>query len=541
MQQVSRRWALKAGALVPLVSAAGFPARVFGQAAVVLRRANGAEPDTLDPHKASGTWEANILGDMLIGLMTEDVKGEPTFGSAVSYTVSKDGLLYTFKLRPDMTWSDGVPLTADDFVFAFQRILDPKTAARYASLIYPIKNAQAVNSGKLASSNVGARAVDTKTLEISLEGPTPYFINLLVHHTTFPVPKHVIEKVGDDWVKPANIQVNGAYKLVEWTPNSVVRLQKNSRFFDAANVAIDEVRYLPISDNHATLARFRAGEIDCSNDFPTREYAKLKAGGYPEIKPSEAHVYPYVATTYVQFNTGRAPFNDARIRRALSLGIDREILTDKVLGTGQVAAYSLVPPGMSNYSGGPELDFKSWPMDQRRAEAVKLLAQAGFTPEKPLSFDYRYRENPDNQRVAIALQAMWKEIGVIAQLLNSDAAVHYNALRTQDFSVADAGWVADYNDAQNFLFILMTSSGQMNYGKFSNAKYDELMGQAAHTQDLVHRSNILKSAEQIELDQQPVAPLFYSVSRALVRDYVKGWADNSLNWHRTRFMRIDHS
>ncbi len=539
MRRVSRRWTLKAGAIAPLAAALGFPARVFAQAPMVLRRANGAEPDSLDPHKSSGTWEANIIGDMLIGLMTEDVKGEPTLGTAVSHTVSPDGLVYTFKLRPEMTWSDGVPVTADDFVFAFQRILDPKTAARYASLVYPIKNAQAVNSGKLPTSSVGARAIDSKTLEITLEGPTPYFINLLVHHTTFPVPKHVLEKVGDDWAKPQNIQVNGAYKLAEWVPNSVVRLEKNPRFFDAANVAIDTVRYLPISDNHATLDRFRAGEIDCSNDFPTREYAKLKAGGYPQIKPSEAHVFPYVATTYVQFNTERVPFTDARVRRALSLAIDREILTDKVLGTGQVPAYSLVPPGMANYSGGPELDFKSWPMDQRRDEAKKLLAQLGFTPEKPLSFDYRYRENPDNQRIAIALQAMWKEIGVVARLLNSTTAVHYNALRTQDFSVADAGWVADYNDAQNFLFILMSSSGQMNYGKFSNPKYDDLMNQAAHTQDLVHRSNILKSAEQIELDQEPVAPLFYSVSRALVRDYLKGWVDNTLNWHRTRFMRIE--
>ena len=540
MKKISRRWALKTGAALPFVAGLGIPLHARAQAPIVLRRANGAEPDSLDPHKSSGTWEANIIGDMLLGLMTDDVNGQPTLGSAASYSVSKDGLIYTFKLRPDMTWSDGLPLTADDFVFAFQRILDPKTAAQYASLVYPIKNAQAINSGKLPASSVGARAVDAKTLEVTLESPTPYFINLLVHHTMFPVPKHIVEKVGNDWVKPQNIEVNGAYKLVEWTPNSVVRLAKNARFFDAKNVQIDEIRYLPISDNHTTLARFRAGEIDCTNDFPTREYAKLKAGGYPEIKPSEAHVFPYVATTYVQFNTQRVPFSDARVRRALSLAIDRTILTDKVLGTGQVPAYSLVPPGMANYSGGPELDFKSWPMDRRQDEARKLLAQLGYTSDKPLTFEYRFRNNPDNARIAIALQAMWKQIGVVVQLLNSDTAVHYNALRTQDFSVADAGWVADYNDAQNFLFVLQSSSGQMNYGKYRNAKYDDLMSQAARAGDPLHRSNLLRSAEQIELDEQPVAPLFYSVSRALVRDYVKGWEDNALNWHRTRFMRIDH-
>jgi len=540
MRRISRRWALKAGAALPIAGALNMPLLATAQVPIVLRRANGAEPDSLDPHKSSGTWEANIIGDMLLGLMTDGINGQPTLGSAESYSVSKDGLVYTFKLRADMSWSDGVPLTADDFVFAFQRILDPATAAQYASLVYPIKNAQAINSAKLPTSSIGARSIDAKTLEVTLESPTPYFINLLVHHTTFPVPKHIVEKVGRDWVKPQNIEVNGAYKLVEWTPNSVVRLAKNPRFFDAKNVQIDEIRYLPISDNHMTLERFRAGEIDCTNDFPTREYAKLKAGGYSEIKPSEAHVFPYVATTYIQFNTTRVPFTDARVRRALSLAVDRSILTDKVLGTGQVPAYSLVPPGMANYSDGPTLDFKDWPMQKRLDEARSLLAQMGFTPDKPLAFEYRYRENPDNRRIAIALQAMWKQIGVNAQLLNSDTAVHYNALRSQDFSVADAGWVADYNDAQDFLFVLQSNSGQMNYGKYRNAKYDDLMDQAAHALDLVHRSNLLKSAEQIELDDQPVAPLFYSVSRALVRDYVKGWEDNALNWHRTRFLRIEH-
>jgi len=544
MKRISRRWAIKAGAALPLAGALNAPlfarAQSAAQAPIVLRRSNGAEPDTLDPHKSSGTWEANIIGDMLLGLMTDDIKGQPTLGSAESYSVSKDGTVYTFKVRADMNWSDGVPVTADDFVCAFQRILDPKTAAQYASLIYPVKNAQAVNAGKLPPTSVGARAIDAKTLEVTLEGPTPYFLNLLVHHTTFPVPKHIVEKVGSDWTKPQNIEVNGAYKLVEWTPNSVIRLAKNPRFYDAQNVQIDEVRYLPISDNRTTLARFRAGEIDCTNDFPTREYANLKSGRYPEIKPSEAHVYPYVAVTYVQFNTQRVPFTDARVRRALSLAIDRSILTDRVLGTGQVPAYTLVPPGMANYSGGAELDFKAWPMDKRLNEARKLLAQVGFTPDKPLTFEYRYRNNPDNARIAIALQGMWKQIGVIVTLLNSDTAVHYNALRTQDFAVADAGWVADYNDPQNFLFVLQSSSGQMNYGKFRNAKYDDLMDQAGRTQDVVHRSNLLHAAEQVELDEQPVAPLFYSVSRALVRDYVKGWEDNTLNWHRTRFMRIEH-
>ena len=540
MRLLSRRKVLELAGGGASLLALDWPLSARAAQPVVLRRSNGAEPDSLDPHKTSGTWEANIIGDMLIGLMTEDMSGRPIYGSAMSHTESADGLGYTFKLRA-MTWSDGTPLTADDFVFAFQRILNPATASRYASLVYPIKNAQAVNGGKLPLTALGARAADPQTLEVTLENPTPYFINLLVHHTMFPVPRHVIDKVGDAWIKPEYIQVNGAYKLVEWVPNSIIRLARNTRFYDVANVQIDEIDYYPIADNSVALQRFRAGALDVTNDFPTREYQKLKSGGYTEVKPSEVHVFPYVATTYVLFNTQKPPFTDPQVRRALSLAIDRSAITDKILGTGQVPAYSLVPHGMANYDDGPELDFKEWPMDKRLAEAKRLLQSAGFTPDKPLRFTYRYRENVDTQRIAVALQAMWKTIGVDVQLLNSETATHYNALRTQDFDVADAGWVADYNDAEDFLFMLQSSAGQMNYGKYNNARYDALMAQAAQTHDLAARAGILKQAEQIELADEPLAPLFYSVSRSLVKDYVKGWQDNVLDWHRSRYLRIERS
>lgn len=505
---------------------------------VVMHRSNGAEPDSLDPHKSSGTWENNIIGDMILGLMTENAKGETIYGAAESHKMSADGRVYTFQIRKDMTWSDGVPVTADDFVFALERILDPKTAAQYASILYPIKNAAAINQGRLPPVNIGARAIDAKTLEVTLENPTPYFLELLTHYTAFPVPKHKVAQLGDDWVKAGNYVSNGAYMLADWVPNSQVRLVRNPKFYDAANVKIDEVVFYPISDSSIALKRFRAGELHATNDFPTREYQKLKSGGYPEIKPSEVRVAPYTATSYIQFNTTKAPFNDARVRRALSLALDRETITDKVLGTGQVPAYALVPPGMANYGQGPELDFKGKPFAERQAEAKALLAEAGFTAANPLKFQYRYRENLDNRRIAIAVAAMWKEIGVSAELFNAETKVHYNALRTQDFEVADAGWVADYNDAENYLFLLQSTSGQMNYGKYANPAYDALMAKAAATTNLEARAAILRDAERIILGEQPLVPLFFSVSRSLVRSNVEGWEDNLLNWHRTRFMRI---
>jgi oligopeptide transport system substrate-binding protein len=521
--------------------AAGFIAAAGSAQASVIRRSNAAEPDSIDPHKAQGTWENNIIGDMLIGLMTLDAKANRINGAAESYTITPDGLTYTFKIRKDMNWSDGVPVTAGDFVYAFQRILNPKTAAPYASIIYPILNARVVNEGKLPVGAVGARAIDAKTLEIKLEQPTPFFLELLTHYTTYPVPKHQVEKLGDVWIKPGNYVANGPYKLAEWVPNSYIKLLKNKSFYGAASVQTDEIDYLPISDSSIVLKRFQAGEINTTNDFPTRQYRDMKAGKVDAVLPAEAHAVPFVSTVYIQFNTQIKPFDDPRVRRALSLAIDRSIITDKVLGAGQVPAYAFIPPGMANYgAGGPQLDFKDWPMAKRRAEAVALLKQAGYRPDHPLSFTFRYRDTVDIRRISIAYQGMWAAIGVKAALLNLEVKVLYTALRTQDFEVSDAGWVADYNDPQNFLFLLQSSSGQMNYGKYANPKFDSLMDEASRTLDLAKRAGLLRAAEQIELDEEPLVPVYFNVSRSLVSHKVHGWQDNVLDWHRSRFLSIDH-
>jgi oligopeptide transport system substrate-binding protein len=507
-------------------------------APMVLHRANGAEPDTLDPAKATGVWENNIIGDMFIGLMTEDVHGQPVLGAAASYSVSPDGLVYTFKLRGGMTWSDGTPLTAADFVYSLRRLFDPKTASPYASILYPIKNAMNVNAGLDFSPELGVRALNEETLQITLAHPTPYFLSLLTHTTAMPVPRRAIEQFGDAWTKPDHIVVDGPYKLAQWVPNSIIRLTKNPRFYDAAHVAIGEVDYYPVADSSTVLKRFRAGDFDITNDFPAREYQVLKAGGYAGVTPSEVHVYPYVATTYVQFNVTRPPFDSAKVRRALSEAIDRKILTAKLLGDGEVPAYALVPPHMAHYENGPQLDFKNEPLAERQADAKRLLAEAGFSAAHPLKLTFRYRNRLDTKRVATAVAAMWKEVGVEAQLLSSDPQVHYNALRTGNFEVADAGWVADYNDAQNFLYLLQSNSGAMNYGRYSNPAFDALMKKADQTQSLAAREALLKQAEAIALRDEPLIPLFYGVSRALVKSYVKGYDDNTLGWHRTRYMSL---
>ncbi len=503
---------------------------------ITLRRGNGAEPDTLDPQKQSGTWENNITTDLNEGLMTYDAAGNTIYGVAISHTVSPDGLVYTYKLRDGVKWSDGVPLTAEDFVFSFQRILDPKTAAQYASLLYPIKNAEAVNEGKLPPSAVGVKALDDQTVQITLENPTPFLPTLLTHQVAQPVPKHVVEKYGDKWTAAGTMVTNGPYKLAEWIPNTDIKLVKNPYYYDADKVQIQVVYFYPIKDASTELARYKAGALDMTDSIPARELPELKAKW-----PDQVHVFPYTSTTYVQINVHKKPFDDLRVRQALSLAIDREIICDKVLNAGQTPAYSFVPPGMANYEAGAHVFFKDWTMDRRRAKARELLAAAGFGPDHPLKFTYRYRDSEDNRRVSIVLAGMWKEVGIQVELLNTETQVHYNALRTQDFEVADAGWVADYNDAENYLFLMESTSGQMNYSKYKNVKYDALMDQAAKTLDLKARADLLRQAEQLILDDVPVIPIYFGASRQLVKPYVKGFKSNLLKWHRTRYMRVERA
>ncbi|MBL8781018.1 MAG: peptide ABC transporter substrate-binding protein, partial [Alphaproteobacteria bacterium] len=275
----SRVWPLCRLMFAALVLSLGVASADAGK---VLHRGNGSEPYSLDPHRTTGVWESHIIGDMLVGLYTEDAIGQPIFGAAENAVTSEDGLTWTFKIRPH-TWSDGVPVSAEDFVFAYQRILDPKTAAQYANVLYAIKNAQKVNKGDLPVSALGVRAVDASTLVIELDHPAPYLPQLLTHHTATPLPRALVQKVGNDWTKPGTMVSNGPYLLTEWRPHDHVKLVKNPKFFDAATVKIDEVYFYPIEDDLAALKRYRAGELDTNERWPLTEHKWLR-----ENIPNEA-------------------------------------------------------------------------------------------------------------------------------------------------------------------------------------------------------------------------------------------------------------
>ncbi|KKB10953.1 peptide ABC transporter substrate-binding protein [Devosia geojensis] len=508
--------------------------------AVTLQMHNGGDPGSLDPHKVSGDWENRVVGDYIEGLVTENAEAEPIPGQAESWDVSEDGLVYTFHLRDGIQWSDGTPVTADDFVFAFQRLMNPATASDYAYLQYSIQNAEAINSGEITDFNeLGVKAIDDQTVEITLEQPTPFFLDSLTHYTAFPVPKHLVEEHGDAWTETDTIVANGPYKIVEWLPGSYVRSEKNETYYDAENVQIDEVFYHVLEDQAAALNRYRAGEFDILTDFPADQYQWLQ-----DNLPGEAHVEPFLGVYYYVLNQESEPLNDVRIREALSISVMRDVIGPDVLGTGELPAYGWVPPGTGNYvenAYAPE--WAEMPYEERVARAIELMTEAGYGPENPLNLQLRYNTNDNHQRIAVAIAAMWEPLGVNVELFNSETAVHYDALRAGDFQVGRAGWLLDYNDPSNTLDLLKTGITQgdgmnwgNNYGRYSNEEFDALLTQAAAEQDLVARGEILAQAEKIAMDEFAAIPIYWYVSKNVVSPKIEGFVDNAKDIHRTRWL-----
>ena len=528
------RWRVLAWALALGLSAA-VPAPA--NAEVVFRRGNDAEPESLDPHKVGSHWENSVLGDLFLALTTEDAKANPIPGAAESWTISPDGLVWTFTLRPGLLWSDGVPLKASDFVFGFRRLLDPKTAARYAFVQYVIKNAEKANAGKLPLEQVGVRAISDRTLEITLETPTPFLPGLLTHYTAYPIPEHAVRKYGDDWIKPGVMVSNGAYTLAAWVPHDHIAVTKNPTFYDAANVAIDTVHFIPLELEPQAFARYRSGQIDAflgKNGFPLEDMPIVNRDF-----PGQAHMVPQLAVEYIVGNMRKAPFNDPRVRRAVSLCLDRDLLVEKVYKVGFVPAYSFVPPGTAGYNNAAQLDFKNWSMDRRRMEARRLLADAGYSAQRPLEFEFRTMAITRSRRVIVTSSALLKECGIIAHIFLNESKVYYTALQMFDFTLGMAAWNADYNDPYTFLSLLDSRAGPYNYQGYKNPDYDRLMDEAQRTQDLDARAAILAKAEQLALDESAVIPVAISSYRELVAPYVKGYQENATSMHRSRWMRLE--
>ena len=488
-----------------------------------IRIGNTGEPATLDPHRYNLRLEETILNDLYLGLTTMSAAGHIVPGAAISWDVSRDGLTWTFELRPNARWSDGEPVTAEDFVFSYQRLLNPQTASSLAFFMYPIKNAEAINSGNAPLNSLGVTALTMHRLAIELEKPFPFFAERLLYPTAYPVPPHAIAAHGDAWVKPGNMVTNGAFILADWRPQGFVELAKNQHFYDAFNVALPGVRYIPVQNATTALNRYRAGELDAILEFPAGELRWLR-----QHMADHVRVSPLLSVMYLVFNVSEPPFNDARVRKALALAIDRRILTEKVLKSGERISYGLVPSMVANYpTATTQLPD--------RALALNLLRAAGFTQDNPLKLTLRYFTGDENKRIQIAIASMWRSVGVQTSLHHAELNVHFADLRQGNFQVAHAGWFGE-NNPEHYLELLMSDIGDVNYGRYMSPKYDRLMRQAKRTADLETRITLLKGAEIEGLRDFSVIPLYSVMIRSLVDPQILGWHTNPRNVHGARYL-----
>lgn len=499
----------------------------------VLRRGNGAEPETLDPHRAESVTASNVLRDLYEGLVTEAPDGRLVPGAARRWTVSVDGLVYTFELHPDGRWSNGDPVTAADFEYGLRRSADPATLSKYSAILAPIANATAVIAGELPPEALGVRAVDAHTLEIRLDAPTPYFLGLLTHASTYPVHRPTVGAHGLRFARPGTLVGNGAYRLVEWSMQSHIRAERNAHYRDDASTVIDEVWYLAIENADAELSRYRAGALDMTGSVPARQIGWLR-----RHLPDELHIAPYLGSYVFGYNMTRPPFaGNLALRRALALAIDREILTARISGAGEIPAWTWVPP-VTGYAP-PQPEWAGWTPAQRHAEARRLYAEAGYSARQPLRVTLLYNTDNNHRRLTAAIAAMWREVlGVQTTLANQEWQVFLQTRRERiDTEVFRYAWIGDYDDPYTFAEILHSQHGINDMG-YGNPHYDALLGRAAREADPALRMALLAEAERVMLDDQPLIPVYFYVSKKLVKPWVDGYAANILDHHHTRHLRI---
>ncbi|EBJ3272741.1 oligopeptide ABC transporter substrate-binding protein OppA [Salmonella enterica] len=524
MSNITKKSLIAAGILTALMvasaaNAADVPAGVQLADKQKLVRNNGSEVQSLDPHKIEGVPESNVSRDLFEGLLISDVEGHPSPGVAEKWE-NKDFKVWTFHLRKNAKWSDGTPVTAHDFVYSWQRLADPNTASPYASYLQygHIANVDDIIAGKKTATDLGVKALDDHTFEVTLSEPVPYFYKLLVHPSVSPVPKAAVEKFGDKWTQPTNIVTNGAYKLKNWVVNERIVLERNPQYWDNDKTVINQVTYLPISSEVTDVNRYRSGEIDMTyNNMPIELFQKLKK----EI-PNEVRVDPYLCTYYYEINNQKAPFNDVRVRTALKLALDRDIIVNKVKNQGDLPAYSYTPP----YTDGAKLvepEWFKWPQEKRNEEAKKLLAEAGFTADKPLTFDLLYNTSDLHKKLAIAVASIWKKnLGANVKLENQEWKTFLDTRHQGTFDVARAGWCADYNEPTSFLNTMLSDSSN-NTAHYKSPAFDKLIADTLKATDDVQRSELYAKAEQ-QLDKDSaIVPVYYYVNARLVKPWVGGY------------------
>ncbi len=507
----------------------------LGRRSGTLLVGNGAEPADIDPQTSTVYTEENIMIALFEGLTAiDEATSQPVPAVAESWGSTPDGLVWTFHLRADARWSNGEPVTADDFVFSYRRVLSPGLASEYSYLLYPIKNAEAFNAGKLADfSQVGVKALDPRTLQVTLGAPSPYLPALAAHPCWWPVPRATIEKFGrfdqrnTAWIKPGNLVGNGPFVLAEWTPNSRIVVRKNPYYWDAARNRLNAVEFFPIEDIATEERAFRAGQLHVTYSLLPDEIEH-----YRQSAPGQVRVDPFSESYHLRFNTKRAPLDDVRVRRALGMAIDRVAIARDVLHGSRTPAYALTPPNTGGYT--PQARF---PTDF--AEARRLLAEAGYPGGKGFPvLELQMWTNAINGQVAEALQQMWRrELGIDVRLSQLDFRIYLDNRRTFSFQISLSRWIADYDDPSTYLDEFLSYSGNNQTGWASPA-YDRLDQEASRTLDPARRRALLQQAEALLMEQAPIAPIFYGARTYLIAPYVQGWVPSLLGIHRYQFVKL---
>lgn len=501
----------------------------------ILLLGNGPDPQSLDPHITTGTSELNIHMALFEGLVSPDPKTlEPVPAVAESWQISEDGRSYTFQLRSDARWSDGSPVTAEDFVFSWTRMLSPDLAAPNAWMLYVIKGAEAYNRGEAASASLGLSARGPHTLELELESATPYLLSMLMHPAWYPVHRPTVERWGNihdrgnPWAESGRHVGNGPFRLREWRANVWIDTGANPYYWDRANVTLNGIRFMVFEEPGAQERAFLGGQLHVSSTVPPARISWWK-----RERSEEIHLDPYLGTYYILLNHRHPQLADLRVRKALSLAVDRRALVENLLGAGEIAAHSFVPDSMPNYEAPRMSGF-----DPERAR--QLLAEAGYPNGNGFPrIQYLYNTSENHRRIAEALQAMWQEhLGISIELYNQEWRVYLDRRERGDYALARAVWIGDYLDPDTFLSLWSTGSGRV-WSAWENSHYDNILREANQEQNTTRRMRLLADAEQILLQEQAVIPLYFYVSSSLKRPEVKGWYPTLLNWHPYKYLYFD--
>ncbi|MFT7656221.1 MAG: oligopeptide transport system substrate-binding protein [Porticoccaceae bacterium] len=488
---------------------------------------NGTEPQSLDPQIATGVPEHHIISAVMEGLVLKDRKTlEPLPGVAESWDITENGTVYTFKLRDNARWSNGDPHIAQDYAWSWWRALQPALGNLYAYMLFPIKNAQKYYEGDIIDFNeVGVKALDDRTLQVTLNYPTPYFLQLLDHYSLFPVHQATIEKFGDAdqrgtrWTYEGNLVSNGPFKLVDWKINRRIVVQSNPYYWDADNVSLNEIVFIPIENIVTEERMFRAGQLHVTSSLPAD-----KISVYREAKDPELRIAPYLGTYYFRLNVRKPQFQDSRVRRALAMAVDRQRLVDNITKGGQIPAYAITPPGTMGYYPKSDLTFD--PEGARR-----LLAEAGYPDGKGFpTTEILYNTNEGHRKIAVALQDMWKKsLNIDIQLLNQEWKVYLDTESAGQYDISRAGWIGDYVDPNNFLDMFLCGGGNNRTG-WCNEEYDHLILEVAPSMSSPEkRLEVFQQAETMLLDEMPIIPIYTYTSVQLVDSSVKNFDANIMN------------